>query len=118
MSQTSIDTEDMCHICDRMNFRDPAWKQQVPSNHCILCDRPFCKVHQAPTESDGDVCEVNHGTYYRVHHHMVPGKVFTSKEKRKEELGDEVIPRQERQRKESIDWRHAAESDDSGHGKL
>ncbi|OBT88306.1 hypothetical protein VE02_03399 [Pseudogymnoascus sp. 03VT05] len=114
-SQASTDTMDdtCCHICERMNFRDPAWKQYVPSSHCVLCDRPFCYVHQEQTEADGDVCKANHGTYYKVHHHMLPGKVFTSKQERQEELGEEVIARQQRQRKKSIGWTPQDNEDDS-----
>ncbi|OBT58076.1 hypothetical protein VE04_01828 [Pseudogymnoascus sp. 24MN13] len=113
-SQASTDTDDTCcHICERMNFRDPAWKQYVPSSHCVLCDRPFCNVHQEQTEADGDVCEANHGTYYKVHHHMLPGKVFTSKQERQDELGEEVIARQQRERKESIGWTPQDNEDDS-----
>jgi hypothetical protein len=96
-----------------MNFRDPAWKQYAPSSHCVLCDRPFCNVHQAQAEADGDVCEANHGTYYKVHSHMLPGKVFMSKQERQEQLGEEVIARQQRQRKDSNEWIPQAEEDDT-----
>lgn len=44
---------------------------------------------------------------------MLPGKVFTSKQERLEELGEEVIARQQRERKESIDWTRQTEEDDS-----
>lgn len=75
-------------------------------------------MHQAQTEADGDVCEANHGTYHKVHHHMLPGKVFTSKQERQELLGEEVVARQARQRKESIGWTPQAEEDDSGRVNL
>ena len=97
MSQTSTSSEDMCHICERISSRDSAWKQPGLSNQCVLCDRPFCKMHQTPTQDDDDVCEADHRTYHRVHHHMLPGRVFISKQNRREKLGNEVIPSKKEQ---------------------
>lgn len=49
---------------------------------------------------------------------MLPGKVFMSKQERQEQLGEDVIARQQRQRKESIDWTPQAEEDDNEQANL
>jgi hypothetical protein len=43
---------------------------------------------------------------------MLPGKVFVSKQERQEQLGEEVIARQQRQRKDSNEWIPQAQEDD------
>lgn len=58
-----------CHVCLSMRMRKPSLVQEGLSKTCVLCCRPYCPLHAAskrPTE-DENVCEINHGTYYKNH---------------------------------------------------
>jgi len=51
-----------CYLCDEQNPGDfsPTTKYL---DTCLLCSRHFCPIHRS--SSWGQVCKINHATYYR-----------------------------------------------------
>ena len=56
-----------CYICQKMQDRKPAWRQEGGTNICKLCDNHYCNTHK--NHNIDHVCEMNHDTYCRKQRH-------------------------------------------------
>lgn len=64
-----------CFVCDRMRERNPRHRGKGIIQTCLLCDRDYCELHESGEDKEhkpkeGQVCEINHRTYYRKHPHL------------------------------------------------
>lgn len=97
-----------CHICTRMTQegRKHAGKQPAKgAEFCRLCKRPYCLAHKSTTETEKEVCEINHFTYAAKHPREVGNgwKIFADMKIRKNELGDEGLKEEEEKIKEMVE---------------